>query len=232
MTSLKHFTSNMSFLHLLTLSLLLPTVLSATCTTPKLSSTTPYTTCTPLSSLSAALHYTYHPSNHTLSVAFTATPPSSAGWVAWGINPSGTGMLGGQAFVAYKSPSSSAVTVSTFNLSSYAAISAAPLSFPVYSHSGEFNAADGSFTIYAAVKSDGGKVNHIWQVGPGVTKGVPDKHAINAANLQSKATIDVTTGVAADSGASSSSAVDLGLKKRNVGYFFLCLSLFFVYFCS
>ncbi|KAL9228370.1 hypothetical protein vseg_003959 [Gypsophila vaccaria] len=202
----------------LLLILLLPTVYSATCPAAAATTTTAlshYTTCTQLPTLSATLHHTYTPSNHTLSVAFTAAPPTPSGWVSWALNPTSAGMVGSQAFFAFKSPSSAAVTVSTFNLSSYAAISPSNLSFPVYSHRAVFNGDDGSFTIFAAVMSPaGGKVNHVWQVGSSVTDGVPDKHAMGSANLASKGTLDV--GATAAPAAHVSSGGGSGLRKRNI----------------
>ncbi|KAH9603647.1 hypothetical protein KSS87_009223 [Heliosperma pusillum] len=223
----------MSLLLLLTLLplLLLPTTTLSTTTT--CSSTSPavsaakYTKCTSLPFLSSTLHYTYTPSNKTLSIAFTATPPSPSGYIAWGINPTATGMIGTQALIAFKSPKDSSLLLSTYNLTAYGGISLEPLSFPVYSKRVEFNSADGSLTIFAVVKSDGGKVNHVWQVGP-VVNGVPGKHEFKPENLGSKATIDVSSAIVngggdsgsgnsakSDGSSSSSSAADLGLKKRN-----------------
>lgn len=37
-------------------------------------------------------------------------------------------------------------------------------------------------------------VNQVWQVGPSVTKGVPDKHAFQAANLNAKGVLDLVSG--------------------------------------
>ncbi|XP_074287397.1 cytochrome b561 and DOMON domain-containing protein At3g25290-like [Silene latifolia] len=217
----------MSFLPFLTLLalLLLPTTTLSTTTCSSISpavSAAKYTKCTSLPFLSSTLHYTYTPSNKTLSVAFTATPPPS-GYIAWGINPTGTGMLGAQALIAFNSPKDSSPVVATYNLTAYDHITAGPLSFPVYSKRVEFNAADKSFTIFAVVKSDGGKVNHVWQVGP-LVNGAPAKHDMKQENLGSKATIDVSSAIIdggsgnsskSDSSSSSATSLDLGLKKRN-----------------
>ncbi|XP_021749592.1 cytochrome b561 and DOMON domain-containing protein At4g12980-like [Chenopodium quinoa] len=190
----------------------LPLSLSSTCTSPKLTSS--YKSCNELPSLSSSLHYSYDHSNKSLSIAFTATPPSASGWVAWGINPTGTGMAGTQAIVAFKDTDGS-MSVKTFNLSSYSDIIEGKLSFPVYEKRAVFNAADGSITIFASVGNSGtGKINHVWQVGPGVSKGFPEKHEFKPENLQSKGTLDLNGGASSGSKASET-ASDAATKKRN-----------------
>ncbi|KAL0460437.1 UNVERIFIED_CONTAM: cytochrome and DOMON domain-containing protein [Sesamum latifolium] len=63
---------------------------------------TKFANCTDLPSLKAQLHWTYDPSarpNPTISVAFIAPPARPEGWVAWALNPTGSGMLGAQALI-------------------------------------------------------------------------------------------------------------------------------------
>lgn len=195
---------------LLILSLLSPAT-AATCASPKLQNPTLYKTCTDLPALKSTLHWTYNSSNKTLTVAFTA----AGGWVAWGINPTSTGMAGTQAILAYKRPNG-ALSVKTYNISSYSSIVEGKLSFEVYEKRAEFNAGDGSITIFATVASDGGKVNHVWQVGPGVTNGMPEKHEFKPENLASKASLDLTTVPAGGASESSTSGgVDAMTRKRN-----------------
>lgn len=211
---------------LLILSLLFSTACSATCAAPKLKHSNLYKNCNELPTLKSTLHWTYTAANKTLAVAFTAAPPADGGWVAWGINPTGTGMGGTQAILAYKDPNGS-MAVKTYNISSYSSIVEGKLAFQVYDKRAEFNAGDGSITIFAVVESAGGKVNQIWQVGPGVSKGVPEKHEFNQENLNSKASLDLSS--VAPTGASQTSG-DAGLRKRNVG-FVLLLGLVFAVFC-
>ncbi|KNA16719.1 hypothetical protein SOVF_086560 isoform B [Spinacia oleracea] len=196
--------------------LFLPLSLSSTCTSPKLTST--YKSCSQLPSLSSSLHFTYNPSNKSLAVAFTAVPPSSSGWVAWGINPTSTGMAGTQALVAFRN-SDGSMSVDTFNLSSYSDIIPGKISFPVYEKRAVFNKDDGSITIFASVgHSGGGKINHVWQVGPGVTKGFPMKHDFKPENLKATATLDLSAdGGGASQASESSTSSDATAKKRNVG---------------
>ncbi|KAI7983741.1 Cytochrome b561 and DOMON domain-containing protein [Camellia lanceoleosa] len=54
----------------------------------------------------------------------------STGWISWAINPTATGMAGSQALLAFKD-SNSAMTVKTFNISSYSSIVPLNLSFDV-----------------------------------------------------------------------------------------------------
>ncbi|XP_021863455.2 cytochrome b561 and DOMON domain-containing protein At4g12980 [Spinacia oleracea] len=194
--------------------LFLPLSLSSTCTSPKLTST--YKSCSQLPSLSSSLHFTYNPSNKSLAVAFTAVPPSSSGWVAWGINPISTGMAGTQALVAFRN-SDGSMSVDTFNLSSYSDIIPGKISFPVYEKRAVFNKDDGSITIFASVGHSGsGKINHVWQVGPGVTKGFPMKHDFKPENLKATATLDLSAdGGGASQASESSTSSDATAKKRN-----------------
>jgi hypothetical protein len=43
--------------------------------------------------LNATLHYTYNRDNTTIFTASVASPPTPKGWIAWGINLKGFGMI-------------------------------------------------------------------------------------------------------------------------------------------
>ncbi|KAL2932742.1 hypothetical protein RDABS01_015861 [Bienertia sinuspersici] len=183
---------------------------SSTCSSPKLTSS--FNSCNQLPTLSSSLHFTYNPSNKSLSIAFTATPPSASGWVAWGINPTSTGMAGTQAILAYKDTDGS-MSVKTFNISSYSDIVEGKLAFKVYEKRAVYNSDDKSITIFATVENSGAKINHVWQVGPGVSKGFPEKHEFQTDNLQSKATLDLN---APDGGSSKAAdSTSDAIKKKN-----------------
>ncbi|XP_057534675.1 cytochrome b561 and DOMON domain-containing protein At4g12980-like [Amaranthus tricolor] len=186
---------------------------SSTCTSPKLTSS--FTSCNELPSLGSSLHYSYNPTNKSLSVAFTATPSSPNGWVAWGINPTSTGMGGTQAILAFRN-SDGSMSVKTFDISSYSSIVPGKLSYQVYDKKAVFNSADGSITIFATIENHGGKNNHVWQVGPSVTKDFPDKHDFKPANLNAKGVLDLSVS-GGDSGSStaSPSSSDPITKKKN-----------------
>lgn len=109
-------------------------------------------------------------------------------------------MIGSQALIGFKKPDGS-VIVKTYNISSYGPLVESKLSFEVKEKSGEFS--DGVFKIFATVVLpviNGTAVNQVWQVGPSVTGGVPDKHDFQPANLNSKGSLDLVSGQSSAAG--------------------------------
>ncbi|GMY18441.1 auxin-induced in root cultures protein 12-like [Fagus crenata] len=165
--------------------LVLPLVVSPgesqTCTSQKFTNNKVYTNCTDLQDLSAYLHWTYF--NSTLSIAFVAAPSKTDGWVAWAINPTATKMIGSQALIAFKSNGS--LTVKTYNISEY---DLSKVGTKLWYEVSELSAEEYNKTygIFATLKLPEmtEKVNHVWQVGPGTSNGVPLIHAKNSENLQ------------------------------------------------
>lgn len=159
---------------------------------------TTYASCADLPRLGATLHYNYTAATNTVAVAFRAPQASGedAGWVAWGINPSGrTGMVGTQAVVAFQSSNGSLVAYPTV-LDSYAPsmAPAAPedLTFPVSDVAAEV--VDGEeVVLYATLAlpdGKGTKFTHVWQQGTAVVNDVPAVHPTTGDNILSTATID------------------------------------------
>ncbi|CAK9309851.1 unnamed protein product [Citrullus colocynthis] len=149
-----------------------------------------FTHCQDLPHLNAFLHWTHDPKNSSLSVAFLASPPRSGGWVSWAINPTATGMVGSQAFLA--TLSGNAPSVGTFNISSYSSVLPTPkLSFPFWDIAAE--SADGRLIIFASVKvpPKAKSLNQVWQVGPAVDpkSGIPAPHDFKPANLNAKSVL-------------------------------------------
>lgn len=180
---------------ILSLSLLSPSQ-SLTCTSHKLTANKLFQHCNDLPQLSSYLHYTFDAAKSSLSLAFVAPPSKPDGWVAWAINPTAAGMIGSQALIGFKNPDGSMV-VKTYNINSYGPLSESKLSFEVTQKSAEFSG--GVITIFATVVlpemgKNGTTVNQVWQVGSTVTGGVPDKHAFQPANLNSKGTLDLSSG--------------------------------------
>ncbi|XP_028777264.1 cytochrome b561 and DOMON domain-containing protein At3g25290 [Neltuma alba] len=184
-------------------------VASLTCTSQKLRSNELYSNCIDLPLLSSYLHWTYNSSNSSLAVAFVAAPSSSNGWVSWAINPTGAGMVGAQALIAFKN--SSAMTVKTYNISSYQSIVPGKLSFDVWDTKAE--ESGGLMMIFAKIKVPEKKdsLSHVWQMGPSVTNGMPDQHAFAPANMESKGTLSLSGGQSTTSG-----GVDSTTKKKNI----------------
>ncbi|KAK9944628.1 hypothetical protein M0R45_010188 [Rubus argutus] len=207
---------NLSVLALL-ISLAVTTLISPanslTCSSQSFTNNKLYTQCADLPSLSSYLHWTYDSANSSLSVAFIAPPAQSDGWIAWAINPTGTGMAGAQTLLAYKN-SGGAMAVKTFNISSYSAQSIVEekLAFEVWDTAAE--SSDGVFRLFAKVKVNTGQVNHVWQVGPSVSDGFPAKHAFDGPNLQAKGTLTLTGTNAGTT--TTTTAADSKTKKKNI----------------
>ncbi|XP_020099942.1 auxin-induced in root cultures protein 12-like [Ananas comosus] len=196
------------------------------CAAARFSNGRAYASCVDLPHLAASLHWTYDAAAASLSVAFSAPPPSAAGWVSWGINPAeGGGMAGAQALVAFKQKSG-ALGVKTYNISSYGPIAESPIAFQPSDLAAE-DAAEGGGAVrfYAKLKLPEGTewVSHVWQVGPAVVDGVPAKHAFAPDNLAAKGTLALvpsrSSGEAASAGALApppTTAAVSGAEKRKV----------------
>ncbi|KAK6940462.1 Cytochrome b561/ferric reductase transmembrane [Dillenia turbinata] len=182
---------------------------SLTCTSQTFTNNNLYTHCADLSTLSSYLHWNYNSATSSLSIAFIAPPASDSGWVSWGINPNGTGMIGTQALVAFSLDG--AMTVNTYNLAGYSQIIPQNLSFEVSDKSAE--KSGGFMRIFATVKlpEKTSTINQVWQVGAAVTNGFPAKHEFQTANLMAKSTLDLTSG--ASTGGSDASD---RIKKKNI----------------
>ncbi|KAJ3688534.1 hypothetical protein LUZ61_017698 [Rhynchospora tenuis] len=165
---------------------LAPSHAATSCASYKFSNKKTFDKCTTLEHLSASLHWTYN-SDGTLSIAFVAPPAAPSGWVAWGINPTAKSMVGTQALVAFKRTNGS-MAVNTYNITSVSGIKESPILYEPSKLSSEFG-SDGNIVLFATLKI--GKsvesLNQVYQVGSSVTNGVPDEHAFNTDNLNSKA---------------------------------------------
>ncbi|OWM87910.1 hypothetical protein CDL15_Pgr000327 [Punica granatum] len=153
-----------------------------------------YEHCNDLPHLGSHLHWTYSPSNSSLSIAFSAPPKTPSGWVAWAINPKGTGMVGSQALVAFREGNGS-VAVKTFRLLSYKRIEQGKLASVEVGRL-EAEQRNGALTIFAtiAIPENMKIVNQVWQVGASVVDGMPAVHDFGAANLESKGKLDLLRG--------------------------------------
>ncbi|GAU37310.1 hypothetical protein TSUD_354670 [Trifolium subterraneum] len=160
---------------------------SLNCTTQKLPSKQTYTNCTDLPHLGATIHFTYNTTNRSLSVAYAAEPAHN-GYVSWGINPTGGGMIGTQALIAYKL--NGAVGVHLYNLTAYSGITAVKsLSIETWDLSAE--ESNGVITIFGAVKfpENADNVSQVWQVGP-VMNGKPGMHKLEAENKEAQGRLE------------------------------------------
>eukprot|EP01018_Ginkgo_biloba_P014073 Gb_13629 [translate_table: standard] len=161
------------------------------------SGTRKFGSCNSLSALGATLAWTYHKKNGSVDLAFRAKPAASSGWVAWGINPNGTGMIGTQALIAFKH-SNGSIIVDTYDVESkVATLKPSKISLTLTNKSAEF--VNGEIKIFATVSLPSKKstVNQVWQVGSAVNGLYPKVHSFATANLQSMGSIDFKHGVVA-----------------------------------
>ncbi|KAL7129155.1 hypothetical protein ABFS83_13G044900 [Erythranthe nasuta] len=181
-----------SLLLIAAVSLLVSPAISQTCKSQTFGqSNTTFANCVDLPALDVFLHYTYDSSaapNPTLTLAFVAPPASPDGWVAWALNPRGSGMVGSQALIAFRDASGS-VVVKTYNITSYSPIAESPIEYEVLSKRAEFSS--GVMTIFATLELSAGvaELNQVWQVGTSVRNGVPAVHAFGPDNLSSTGTL-------------------------------------------
>ncbi|XP_030539706.1 cytochrome b561 and DOMON domain-containing protein At5g47530-like [Rhodamnia argentea] len=161
------------------------------CANHTFSSDKAFDSCTDLPVLGAHLHWTYNPAAASLHVAYRASQ-SPSGWIAWAINPTGTGMVGSQAIVAFQN-SDGTMNAYTTPIDSYSpSMGAKELSFRVSNVTAEYTG--GEMTIFAVVGPLGngttGGANQVWQAGDSVVGGVPQAHAASGDNVKSMGTID------------------------------------------
>lgn len=158
---------------------------SLICTSLKIrNSIKQHANCIQLPTFNSTLHFTYNATNSSLSIAFSATPSDTNGWIAWAINPMGVGMVGSQALVAFKDKGF--VVAKTYNISSYSSIVEGKLSFDIWDLEARI-ANDGKMVIYCSLKIPAGarKLNQVWQVGAAVSNGQLMTHELGKANLGS-----------------------------------------------
>ncbi|KAL5801882.1 hypothetical protein ACOSQ3_033514 [Xanthoceras sorbifolium] len=170
------------------LLLLVSPAVSLTCTSQTLKNKEKFDKCLDLPALDSYLHYSYNATNSSLSIAFVAPPAKPQGWIAWAINPTGQGMIGSQALLAFKS--NNKVVVKTLDISSFSSISESKLSFETWDLSGEAT-SNGNLVIYGSMKVEekADMLNQVWQVGSEVEDGMPLKHGFQPENMESKGTL-------------------------------------------
>ncbi|KAL7086434.1 hypothetical protein ACP275_13G002500 [Erythranthe tilingii] len=148
-----------------------------------------FNSCTDLPYLRAHLHWNYNPSLKKVSIAYRSKQ-TPRGWIAWGINPTGIGMVGSQALVAFRY-SNGSMTVYPTSITSYnPSMLPSQISFLVSNVSAEYKKNE--MIIYAVVGplENGPVVNHVWQSGNSVSSGIPQIHSTSDPHLQSMGTID------------------------------------------
>ncbi|CAL5001020.1 unnamed protein product [Urochloa decumbens] len=169
---------------------------SAACADEKFSGNRVYPACADLPRLGASVHWAYDAASSSLSVAFLATPPSG-GWIAWGLNPSGTGMSGTQALLAAPK-SGGGYGVQTYNINGLSLGDPGNIAYDTSDLAAEVGAG-GRVRMFGTLKlqnGTGAEVNQVWQVGP-VDGGAITMHATGNDNMNSKGTLNLITGASA-----------------------------------
>lgn len=170
-----------------------------------------FSSCNDLPFLNAFLHWNYDQVARTLRIAYRHPGTSANRWVAWAVNPTGHGMVGSQALVAFQR-SDGTMRVYTSPVTSYTTrLQEGDLSFPVTDLSATY--ARNEITIFATLRlgNMSSTLNQVWQEGP-VSGNTPGIHPTTGTNLQSMGTVNLLSGQTGTvSGASSSME-----RKRNV----------------
>ncbi|OIS98985.1 PREDICTED: cytochrome b561 and DOMON domain-containing protein At3g25290-like [Nicotiana attenuata] len=184
---------------------------SMSCTSQKFTKNRIYEHCNDLPHLNCYIHWNYNSKDFSLNLAFVATPTKPNGWIAWGINPNATGMVGTQALIAFKQ-SNGSIVAKTFKLNSYKSIVPGELAYRVTNIEAMYS--NGMMVIFASVKLPEGmkELNQVWQVGSSVLNGTfPGIHDFQPENLNSKGKLDLMKGKSISNGSE-----DSRLKNRNI----------------
>lgn len=145
-----------------------------------------------------------------MDIAFLAPPARPDGWVAWAINPNGSGMVGAQALIALKEANGS-MAVRTFKLVSYKKVEEGEIAYKVSKAEAEYK--NGVVTMFATVglPKETEVLNQAWQVGSSVVDGVPAMHELRAANLNSRGKLNLPHGQS-----SSNSGENSHLQRKRI----------------
>ncbi|CAN4097501.1 unnamed protein product [Withania somnifera] len=170
---------------LLTSLMLFPSILltlftspyAQNCSSHQFRSNNVFATCNPLPVLNSFLHWTYHPDNHTVDLAYRHGGVRDSDWVAWALNLGGSGMVGSQCLIAFRN-SSGQTHAYTSPISSYGTqLSESPLSFGVPRISSEF--INNEMIIFATLELPSGRTNFNQRTGE---------------NMRSTGTVDFVSG--------------------------------------
>ncbi|GMY34092.1 cytochrome b561 and DOMON domain-containing protein At5g47530 [Fagus crenata] len=138
------------------------------CTAQCSTSAKNFAACTELPVLNSTLSWNYYTSSNRVEIAFrkSGIDDYNSRWIAWAINPTSTGMIGSQSFVACPRSDGSLAA------------------FPVYDVSATYE--NNSVTIFATLElpSNTTTVNHVWQEGP-ISGDLPSIHGSSGDNVMS-----------------------------------------------
>ncbi|KAF7815958.1 cytochrome b561 and DOMON domain-containing protein [Senna tora] len=166
---------------------------TTSCSLYKFSNNAKFSACNDLPVLDSSIHWNYHSASNSIDVAFKKNNANPNAWIAWAINPTSTGMVGSQAFVAFRK-SDGAITAYTSPVNSYGTrLEEGKLSFQVdccFCHLRERRHY--MFATFRLAENSS-RVNHVWQEGS-VSDDVPIIHALSASNVKSFGQLDFLSG--------------------------------------
>ncbi|KAF7815957.1 cytochrome b561 and DOMON domain-containing protein [Senna tora] len=168
-----------------------------------------FSACNDLPVLDSSIHWNYHYASNSIDVAFKKNNANPNAWIAWAINPTSTGMVGSQAFVAFRK-SDGAITAYTSPVNSYGTrLEEGKLSFQVDAVSASFQ--KDAIILFATFRlaENSSRVNHVWQEGS-VSDNVPLIHALSASNVKSFGQLDFISGKVSDDPHSHNSRILIG----------------------
>ncbi|GMY31698.1 cytochrome b561 and DOMON domain-containing protein At5g47530 [Fagus crenata] len=165
------------------------------CTAQCSTSAKNFAACTELPVLNSTLSWNYYTSSNRVEIAFrkSGIDDYNSRWIAWAINPTSTGMIGSQSFVAC-ARSDGSLAAYTSPITSYrTSLQEGNLSFPVYDVSATYE--NNSVTIFATLELPNNTtiVNHVWQEGP-ISGNLPSIHGLSSHNVMSFGTVDFLSG--------------------------------------
>ncbi|KAL3502646.1 hypothetical protein ACH5RR_037095 [Cinchona calisaya] len=171
-----------------------------------------YATCITLPVLNSFLHWNYHASNQTVDIAYRHTGVSPFNWVAWALNPTGSGMIGAQCLVAFRNSTGNIYAYTSPVANTNTRLAEGPLSFGVPRIESEFR-NNNEMIIFASVQLPTGRTsfNQVWQVGQ-VSGDVPQMHSMASDNQRSSSNVDFVSGQVSGGGGIAGSRQ----RKRNV----------------
>ncbi|KAG0614215.1 hypothetical protein M758_6G159300 [Ceratodon purpureus] len=177
---------------------------SAQASCSKIYSGQTFAECRPLNTFGATLAWTLHEVNHTIDFAFNEDAGSLAGWVGWGINPTGGLMPGTQALVAFWDANRTNVIVREYDLTVDVAYRPETPLFPANNLSVLYTdtrveAAGTVVTILSTLHltpNQSVTLNHVWNRGFRVVLATlsPGGHHLTSENRASRVKINMVTG--------------------------------------
>lgn len=123
-----------------------------------------FSSCKDLPFFKAHFHWSYHPSNKSMNIAYRAQ--SSTEWVAWGINSMRYAMVGTQAIVEFRN-SNGTIRAYTTSINSYnPSMKPNVIRFSISKLYAEyFNREMMIFVVVVRLLDKVTDVNHVWQTG-------------------------------------------------------------------